>query len=301
MAKQDIHGILKKLAKSYQQKHGVAVFSIDVKKSGNGYDLKGYVLTENQKDDMFNLIADNEVKVSQEDIVVLSDEKQRNEIGWGFVKAKTADLKSRFVSNKILNDKILRRIRCSQAFKNEIVRILFKNEDQFLVQQGDLTLGWIDAENIVMGKADLMKKWRKGFFAVQDEAVKSRISKEKIVEEAKRFIGTEYVLGGRSEDGIDCSGFVQFVYKNIAGLILPKHSWDQKKTGLKIRLKDAISGDLVFLIKKKNRHKHVGIIDRNGDKVCLIHASLDKKRVIRQNMNEVLRNYEFIEAKRLIR
>ncbi|MFA6097610.1 MAG: NlpC/P60 family protein [Candidatus Paceibacterota bacterium] len=299
MTKQDIHGVLKSLSKKYQQKYGVAVFSIEAKETSNGLKLSGAVLTGNQKDELLRLAADGGVKISQEDIAVLSDWKQGNEIGWGLVRTKTANLRSRFVSNGIINEKILKRIRCSQAFRDEVLRILLKKEDQLLVQQGDLTLGWIDKKDVGMDKKNLRRKWNNGNFAKKDEIVAGNSDKSAIVKEARKYIGTKYVLGGRSESGIDCSGFVQAVYRNAAGLILPKHSWDQKQMGSKIGLKDAESGDLVFLIKKRNSHKHVGILVLKDNTSWLIHASLDKRKVIIQKMDEVLENYDVIEARRI--
>lgn len=292
--------ILNKLEKQYQQKYGVAVFHIEAKEAENGVKLSGIVLTENQKDETLRSLTNSGIKILQEKIEVLGDEKRRNEIGWGVVKAKIADLKNRFVSNNIINERIIRRIRCSQAFSSEVLRILFKSEDQLLVQQNDLTLGWVDKKNVEMGKENLFKKWNNGSFAKKNGVHKNGIDNNRIIKEAKKFIGTGYVLGGKSENGIDCSGFVQAVYKIAAGLILPKHSWDQKKAGIKIELENVKSGDLVFLIKKRNSHKHVGIVEKNGDKVYLIHASMDKKEVVRQNMDEILKSYDFVETRRIV-
>jgi len=297
---EDINNILNSLRKKYQQKYGVAVFSIAAKKSKNGLRLSGIVLTENQKDEVLNLIRQSGLEISGENISVLSDEKRRNEVGWGIIKNRMTDLKSRFVSNKIINERIFKRIRCSQAFNGEIVRILFEKEDQFLIQQNDLTLGWADKKDIEMLKGNQYKKWSGGNFAKKNGTHKNGIDESCIIEEAKKYVGTKYVLGGKSEDGIDCSGFVQAVYRNAAGLILPKHSWDQKKAGIKIELKDARTGDLAFMIKKRNSHKHVGIIEKEKEKVYLIHASLDKERVVRQNMDEVLKNYDLVEARRVV-
>ena len=300
MTKQDIHGVLKSLSKKYQQKYGVAVFSIKAEETENGLKLSGAVLTGNQKDELLRLAADGGVKILKEDIAVLGDWRQGNEIGWGLVRSKTADLRSRFVSNEIMNDRILKRIRCSQAFRDDVLRILLRKEDQLLVQQNDLTLGWIDKKNIRMNKKNLRRKWSDGNFAKKDEIFAGNSDKSAIVKEARKYIGTKYVLGGRSESGIDCSGFVQTVYRNAAGLILPKHSWDQKQMGKKIELKNADSGELVFLVKKKNSHKHVGIVERGEDGTYLIHASLDKKKVIIQKMDEVPESYDVIEARRII-
>ena len=217
----------------------------------------------------------------------------------------------RFVSGKLLNKKILKRIRCSQAFRGDILRVLFKKEDQLLVQQNDLTLGWVERKDVLLRKSNLYKKWTSSNFALKGKIIKISVSKNGIITEAKKFLDTKYVLGGKSKKGIDCSGLTQVVYKNVLNIILPRHSWDQKEVGKKVNLKNVESGDLMFLIKKKNSHKHVGIVEiikspqslsetAAGHGINLIHASLDKKKVIKQSLEEVFEKYDFVEVRRVV-
>lgn len=288
--------------KLYQQEYGVAVFDIKVKEVKKGIELKGRVLTRSQRDDIIGVLKKNKKNViKKDDIKILADANERNEIGWAVVRSVSTDLRSRFVSNKVINEKILKRIRCSQAFKSEILRVLYKNEDQLLVQQNDLTLGWVNRGGVVIKKKSLYEKWKSGNFALKDKMIK--VSKESegilIVKEAKKYLGAKYLLGGKAKNGIDCSGLAQIAYKNSLNIILPKHSWDQKEVGKKIKLKDVKAGDLVFLIKKNNKHKHVGIVEKNKN-VNLIHASLDKKKVVEQDSDEVFEKYDFVEVRRIV-
>jgi len=307
--------ILKNLERVYQQKYGVAVFDIEVKNVKGGIEINGEVLIERQKDDVLNIFKNKKINVKKTDLKILSDINKRNEIGWAVVKTKIADLKLGFVSNKILNNKILKRIRCSQAFRGEVLRILFKKDDQLLVQQNDLTLGWINRNEVVLKRRNLYGKWADRNFALKGRMIKINkiiIAKKlhssaetmeptiRIFREVENFLGVKYVLGGKSEKGIDCSGLTQMVYKNAFKIILPGHSWDQKEAGKKIDLKDIKSGDLIFLIKKGNNHKHVGIVEKNKS-VNLIHASLEKKKVVRQKLDEVFKSYDFKEARRIVK
>ena len=311
-----IKHILKNLKKIYQQKYGVAVFNVEIKNVKGETEISGEVLTENQKDNILNVFKKEKVKIKKVDLKILSDASKRNEVGWAVVKVKIADLKLRFVFNKILNNKILKRIRCSQVFKGEILRVLFKKDDQLLVQQNDLTLGWINRNEVVFKKKGLYKEWKCGNFALKGKIIKinkstikrlyssacrtgwSTNAMELVIKEAENFLGVQYVLGGKSKSGIDCSGLTQMVYKNAFNIILPKHSWDQKEIGKKINLKNIKTGDLIFLIKKENSHKHIGIVEKNKS-VNLIHASLEKKKVVRQKLDEVFEGYDFVEARRV--
>ncbi|MCK4892070.1 MAG: hypothetical protein KAS78_05365, partial [Candidatus Pacebacteria bacterium] len=69
--------------------------------------------------------------------------------------------------------------------------------------------------------------------------------------------------------------------------------------GKKVKLEDVKTDDLMFLIKKENSHKHVGIVEKNKD-INLIHASLEKKKVIRQSLEKVFEGYDFVEARRIV-
>ncbi len=303
--------------KTYQQKYGVAVFDVEIKNIKGGIEITGKVLTENQKDDILNVFKREGIKIKKINLKILSDASKRNEIGWAVVKVKIADLKSRFVPSEILNDKILKRVRCSQVFRGEVLRVLLKEDDQLLVQQNDLSLGWINRNKVISKKRSLYEKWKCSNFALKNKMVgmnKSKFAKRlhnsaetmepattaKIIEEAEKFLSVKYLLGGKSKKGVDCSGLTQMVYKNAFNIILPKHSWDQKEAGKKVNLKSVKTGDLMFLIKKSNKHKHLGIVEKNKT-INLIHASFERKKVVRQKLDEVFEKYDFKEARRIVK
>ncbi len=93
---------------------------------------------------------------------------------------------------------------------------------------------------------------------------------ESIGDTAMRFINCPYIWGGRIPSGIDCSGFVQLVYK-IHGKAIPRDSGQQATAGESINfIEEAIPGDLVFFDDDAGRITHVGMILSRG---LVIHAS----------------------------
>jgi len=298
---------LSQLKKEYQKKYGLAVFDVEVKKIKKGLIIKGSVLTENQREEILDFIETGFKPVPTVKIKILSDPKQRNEIGWAVAKNKTADLKSRFVSNKILETgfkpvptKILKRIKASEIFKNEILRILCKKEDQLLVQQRDWTIGWVDRKEVIVKKNNLYQEWKGAFVGTGFKPIPTG-DKNKIIKEAEKYLGAPYLLGGKTKNGIDCSGLVQMAYQNSLGIILPRHSRDQRKFGRKIKLADIAAGDLVFFEKLKNKTSHVGLVYKNKSEILIIHSCRDIKGVGIQELKEILKRYKIVEARKVVR
>ncbi len=91
-----------------------------------------------------------------------------------------------------------------------------------------------------------------------------------VIRLAKTFLNVPYLWGGRSSFGLDCSGFVQLVYK-ILGIPLPRDAKDQVKLGRTENfINEAKPGDLVFFDNEEGRIIHVGLLLDAGR---IIHAS----------------------------
>lgn len=81
--------------------------------------------------------------------------------------------------------------------------------------------------------------------------------KEKLLKIARSYIGTPYLYGGNTPKGFDCSGFVQYVYKEF-GINIPRTTYDQINIGTKINDKSKLqAGDLIFNLDKNNSPYHV--------------------------------------------
>jgi len=112
------------------------------------------------------------------------------------------------------------------------------------------------------------------FKLIDPVPIKKETSATAILETAFKFLNAPYLWGGRSVFGIDCSGFVQIVFK-IHGIPLPRDAKDQAKVGeIFESIDDIVQGDLVFFDNKEGKITHVGIALNNNQ---IIHASLSVK------------------------
>jgi len=95
-------------------------------------------------------------------------------------------------------------------------------------------------------------------------------SAELLIKIARKYLNAPYLWGGRSPFGIDCSGFVQVVFK-IMGFKFDRDASQQVHHGEVVNLPiESKPGDLAFFENKKGDIIHVGIILENQE---IIHAS----------------------------
>lgn len=88
---------------------------------------------------------------------------------------------------------------------------------------------------------------------------------QEVVRRALGYVGVPYRYGGTSpEVGFDCSGLVWRVYRQAAGITLPRDTYGISRVGLAVPSRELQPGDLVFFNTMRRPYSHVGIYLGNG-------------------------------------
>jgi hypothetical protein len=90
---------------------------------------------------------------------------------------------------------------------------------------------------------------------------------EQIVAAAQKLIGTPYFWGGRTSEGIDCSGLVQMGYA-AAGLHLPRDAYQQfyigQLTATRWHMAGMRRGDTLYFLGSDGKIRHTALYLGNG-------------------------------------
>jgi cell wall-associated NlpC family hydrolase len=114
---------------------------------------------------------------------------------------------------------------------------------------------------------------------------------QRVVEIARKYVGTPYRWGGASPSGFDCSGLVRYVYAQV-GVSLPHNAAKQYQYGLSVSRNRLEPGDLVFF----DGLRHSGIYIGRGR---FIHARQTGKRVSIARLDDDWYAENWVGARRL--
>ena len=124
---------------------------------------------------------------------------------------------------------------------------------------------------------------------------------EAIRREVEKRLGVKYRRGGSSEKGVDCSGFIRLIYRNVFGIDLPYTAFNQYLMPIfkTVSLTELRTGDLIFFspTAKKKKINHVGIYLSNGD---FAHA-IQRRGVIVSSFENRYWKSRIISTKRIVK
>jgi len=112
---------------------------------------------------------------------------------------------------------------------------------------------------------------------------------------AYSFLGARYRFGGNSRNALDCSSFVQQVFREQK-VTLPRTAREQFSFGTEVVRGDLQKGDLVFFQTYARYPSHVGIYLGNRK---MIHASSRDRRVVISSMDTPYYLSRFLGARRI--
>ncbi|WP_324082941.1 C40 family peptidase [Geomonas sp.] len=119
---------------------------------------------------------------------------------------------------------------------------------------------------------------------------------DEIGKSAAEYLGIPYRFGGEGSNGIDCSSFVQHVFRQ-QGIELPRTAREQSRVGSDVEQGSLRKGDLLFFHTYASYPSHVGIYLGDGK---MIHASSVKGEVTVSNLNTDYYRSRFMGAKRIV-
>ena len=134
--------------------------------------------------------------------------------------------------------------------------------------------------------------------SVSDSSTSTSSSVSNVISLAKTLLGKPYVWGGQGPNAFDCSGLMTYIFKNGAGINLPRTSTEQSKYGVTVSKADLKPGDLIFSSTNgTGKVSHVGIYIGNGE---MIHAPKPGDVVKISNINNSYWNNAYLWSKRVL-
>ena len=117
---------------------------------------------------------------------------------------------------------------------------------------------------------------------VRIKHIDQQLGAQELMFNTMSLIGTPYKYGGsNTSTGFDCSGMIQFVYKNALDVNLPRTARDLAAASRSIDPSKLKAGDLVFY-NTGSPYSHVGLYIGNGE---FIHAPSSRGTIRTEKMS----------------
>ena len=120
-----------------------------------------------------------------------------------------------------------------------------------------------------------------------------------LIMNAMGLLGVAYHFGGNSPTkGLDCSGFMQYIFRQSMGITLPRNSRQMATVGEAVSRSNMQPGDLVFFNPQGGGISHVGMYIGNGK---MIHAPRTGKNIEITSIEQGYWARAFVTARRVKR
>ena len=162
-----------------------------------------------------------------------------------------------------------------------------------------LSFFWISFSTFINGQTVDVKNE----YLISSESIEKKYNPkvDSIISYAKTFLGVPYHHGGSSPLGFDCSGFINYIFKDF-GIRLSRSSSALAEFGETILFSDIQPGDLMFFKGRNENSSSVGhvamVVEVAPNVLNFIHSASSGVKI----ENYVTSKYylkRFIKAKRL--
>lgn len=138
--------------------------------------------------------------------------------------------------------------------------------------------------------------------------------------QALSLTGIPYRWGGNSpETGMDCSGFIRYVFKKSLGINLPRTAREMARVGKRVSVNKLEPGDLLFFNTRRGSNTHVGmyigdnkfvVAPQSGKNIEVVELSSSwraklngAKRIVQENEdddgNTIIEDYQDVRNEAL--
>lgn len=150
------------------------------------------------------------------------------------------------------------------------------------------------------GEDGLQKLLRTKATASELKANAARLSRneaDQLISSAMGLIGVAYRFGGTSPtSGMDCSGFMQYIFRKTLQVNLPRTAAEQAQMGSQVSRSNLQPGDMVFFNTAGRRISHVGMYIGNNR---FIHAPRTGKSIEITSMSNKYWSSKYVTARRV--
>lgn len=122
-----------------------------------------------------------------------------------------------------------------------------------------------------------------------------KLQGREVVNRASKYKGVPYIFGGTTPKGFDCSGYVQYVFKECKAK-LPRLADEQALEGIFVTQKQLQPGDLVFFTTYAKGASHVGIYAGAGK----FWSASSSKGVVLSSLKDTYWKERYYGARRVL-